>query len=153
MAGRALRVFAESVSKCGVDASALKAFAFGACLFCLGTFLQWQLAQLHAKGVLFYFDNVLMSIVAGSAMLVYERYRSRELKKKTETIRFINHHVRNALQVIYAASYSLNTEKDTTRVCDAVKRIEWALREVLPGPEKGEMSLSSSVRTKMHINL
>ena len=126
----------------------LKAFIFGCSLFSMGTLLQWQLAQLQVKGVLFFLDNVLMSLVAGSAMLFYERYRSRELRKKAETIRLMNHHVRNALQVIYAASDSLHTEKDTTRVCNAVKRIEWALREVLPGQEKGGMPHSSSVGTK-----
>ena len=50
----------------------LKAFLFGCWLFCVGTLLQWKLAQLHVKGILFFVDNVLMSIVAGSAMLVYD---------------------------------------------------------------------------------
>jgi len=59
-------------------------------------------------------------------------------------IRLMNHHVRNALQVIYASSYSLNTEKDTTRVGEAVKRIEWALREVLPAQEADHVLLSTS---------
>lgn len=126
----------------------LKAFLFGCCLFCMGTVLQWRLYQLHVTGPLFFVDNVLVGTVAGLAMLLYERQRRRDLRQKAETIRLMNHHVRNALQVIYAASYSLNTEKDTARVCDAVRRIEWALCEVLPGPNGEEMSLSSSVRTK-----
>ena len=42
----------------------------------------------------------------------------------------MNHHVRNALQVI---AYSDNSTEQPSVVQDAVRRIEWALREVLPG--------------------
>jgi hypothetical protein len=123
---------------------AAKGFAFGSCLFFTGTLLEWWLTHLNVKGTLLLLDNALMGVVAGLMMLFYERRRQRELQKKAETIRLMNHHVRNALQVIYATSYSLNTEKDTTRVCEAVKRIEWALREVLPGQKADRLTLSPS---------
>jgi hypothetical protein len=44
----------------------------------------------------------------------------------------MNHHIRNALQVISAVASGDLTEKPA-RVQEAVRRIEWALREVLPG--------------------
>ncbi len=103
---------------------AFKAFVFGGCLFLMGTLLQWRLAQLHVRGILFFLDNILLGIVAGLTMLLYERHRAHELKKKAETIQLMNNHVRNALQVISASSHSIQSEKDTTRVYDAVRRIE-----------------------------
>jgi len=48
----------------------------------------------------------------------------------------MNHHVRNALQTISATSSSVDSTERTTMVQDAVRRIEWALREVLPGEIK-----------------
>jgi len=123
---------------------AAKSFAFGSCLFFIGTLLEWWLTHLNVKGTFLMLDNALMGVAAGLMMLLYERHRQRELRKKAEMIRLMNHHVRNALQVIYASSYSLNTEKDTTRVGEAVKRIEWALREVLPAQEADHVLLSTS---------
>jgi hypothetical protein len=123
---------------------AVKSFAFGSCLFFVGTVLEWWLTHLNVKGTFLLLDNAVMGVTAGLMMLFYERHRQRELKKKEETIRLMNHHVRNALQVIYATSYSLNTEKDTRRVCEAVKRIEWALREVLPAEKADHVLLSTS---------
>jgi light-regulated signal transduction histidine kinase (bacteriophytochrome) len=78
-------------------------------------------------------DNILTGIVVGLMVLLYERRRQRDVEKKLRTIRLMNHHVRNALQVISAASDSLNGSVQPSTVQSAVRRIEWALREVLPG--------------------
>ena len=48
-------------------------------------------------------------------------------------IRLMNHHVRNSLQVISFAASSPQQEELGNNLRDAVERIEWALREVLPG--------------------
>ena len=48
-------------------------------------------------------------------------------------IRMMNHHVRNSLQVISFATSVPQQEEVARKVRDAVERIEWALREVLPG--------------------
>lgn len=78
-------------------------------------------------------DNFLAGIAAGLIVLLYERWREREVDKKLRTIRLMNHHVRNALQIISAASSSVDGAERSPMVQDAVRRIEWALREVLPG--------------------
>jgi hypothetical protein len=44
----------------------------------------------------------------------------------------MNHHIRNALQVITYAT-AADTEESVELIRDSVERIEWALREVLPG--------------------
>ncbi len=48
----------------------------------------------------------------------------------------MNHHVRNALQVIRDAHYIQNKDKVAAMIEDAANRIDWALREVLPGGVK-----------------
>jgi hypothetical protein len=45
----------------------------------------------------------------------------------------MNHHIRNALQIIRYAGYRQPEARQTMEIEDAVKRIDWALREVLPG--------------------
>jgi hypothetical protein len=52
----------------------------------------------------------------------------------------MNHHVRNALQTISYSPYT-EQEKQIRMIAESVSRIEWALREVLPG----DASTSSSV--------
>ena len=45
----------------------------------------------------------------------------------------MNHHVRNALQVILCSRIYVEHEQQVKAIAEAAKRIEWALREVLPG--------------------
>jgi hypothetical protein len=44
----------------------------------------------------------------------------------------MNHHVRNALQAISYSPYAEH-EKQMKLIAESVSRIEWALREILPG--------------------
>jgi hypothetical protein len=45
----------------------------------------------------------------------------------------MNHHIRNALQVIVArASLDQQAKPELRQIDDAVARIDWALREILP---------------------
>jgi len=111
---------------------ATKSFALGFCVFSLGGMVASWLTLRNVHGFLAFTDNVLTGIAAGLLVLLYERWRQHEAEKKLQTIRLMNHHVRNALQVIYAASDSLDGSKQRS-VQEAVRRIEWALREVLPG--------------------
>jgi hypothetical protein len=71
-------------------------------------------------------------IAAGLMVLLYERWRQSEIDKKSRTNLLMNHHIRNALQVISAVA-SGDLIEQPARVQEAVRRIEWALREVLPG--------------------
>lgn len=45
----------------------------------------------------------------------------------------MNHHVRNALQLISYAQSSEDRAEHVQKVRSAIERIDWALREVLPG--------------------
>ncbi len=111
----------------------LKSFAVGLCVFSLGSVLAAWLNLHNVHGWLAFMDNILTGIAAGLMVLLYERWRQRDIERKLRTIRLMNHHVRNALQIVSAASYGLDGTEQRSRVQDAVRRIEWALREVLPG--------------------
>lgn len=110
----------------------LKSAALGFCVFLLGSALEAWLSLHNVHGFLAFVDNFLAGIAAGLLVLLYERWRQREVDKKLRTIRLMNHHVRNALQVISAISCGPDGTQPA-KVQDAVRRIEWALREVLPG--------------------
>lgn len=115
----------------------LKSVAFGLCVFLLGSALAAWLTLHNVHGFLAFVDNFVAGIAAGLVVLLYERWRQREVERKLQTIRLMNHHVRNALQIISAASYGVGSTEQLASVREAVRRIEWALREVLPGESEG----------------
>lgn len=79
-------------------------------------------------------DDILGGIIAGLIVLGYARLRMQFVAERLNTIALMNHHVRNALQVIRDARYvQPENQKLAEIVEDAVTRIDWALREILPG--------------------
>jgi len=78
-------------------------------------------------------DDALVGVGVGLLVFLYERRQKQNIIRKLEVIRMMNHHVRNSLQVISFATSVPQQEEVTRKVRDAVERIEWALREVLPG--------------------
>ena len=99
--------------------------------------------QRHAESLsVALIDDALVGIGVGLLVFLYElRYR-RYMIRKLEVIRLMNHHVRNSLQVISFAASVPQQEEMATQVRDAVERIEWALREVLPGQREDISGLS-----------
>src|SRR4051812_42688404 len=81
-------------------------------------------------------SNGLTGIVAG---LLYfqvsriERERRAATQQQLRTIAEMNHHIHNALQVIAYASIATDSEQSVELIRRSVERIEWTLREVLPG--------------------
>jgi signal transduction histidine kinase len=57
--------------------------------------------------------------------------RRARLRQRVEIISDMNHHVRNALQVISLTSHGKDKE-EITAIRESVNRIQWALRELLP---------------------
>jgi two-component sensor histidine kinase len=81
-------------------------------------------------------SNTLTGVVAGGFFwqaLRRERERRHFIRQRLHTISEMNHHIRNALQVISFQAYRDQNEKNVEVVRQAVNRIEWALKEVLPG--------------------
>jgi hypothetical protein len=77
-------------------------------------------------------SDVFASTLIGSLFFIYGRIRRRQLLRRMEMIAEMNHHVRNALQVISSSSYMGDREKELAALQEAVKRVDWALREILP---------------------
>ena len=76
-------------------------------------------------------DDLLGGLIAGSIFYLYERHRLRRLRQRLHVIDLMNHHIRNALQPLMFMTYEHRTQMRTVEGC--VRRIDWALREVLPG--------------------
>ena len=81
-------------------------------------------------------SNLLTGIVAGGFFwqaLRRERENREFVQERLRIISDMNHHIRNALQVISFHSYRDQDEKTVEVLQQAVNRIEWSLNEVLPG--------------------
>src|SRR3954468_17790431 len=65
-------------------------------------------------------------------LLLYERERRALLRQRIAVIADMNHHVRNALQVISFHTYTAADQEQVEAVKESMARIQWALKEVLP---------------------
>jgi hypothetical protein len=101
--------------------------------FLLGGLSDFWLREHTAGWSVTLMHDALIGVGAGLLVLLYERRQRQNLLRKLEVIRLMNHHVRNSLQVISFAASDPKREELATELRDAVGRIEWALREVLPG--------------------
>jgi hypothetical protein len=79
-------------------------------------------------------DAFTALVVGIFATYTFKLHRQREIEVhgRVERIVEMNHHVRNALQVIAYWSLAERDKKEVDMIKQAVDRIEWALREVLP---------------------
>jgi hypothetical protein len=67
------------------------------------------------------------------AKLLQNAYRARQqAEARLRVIAEVNHHVRNALELISLSAYITRDEEAIRRISEGVNRIDWALREVLP---------------------
>lgn len=78
-------------------------------------------------------DDSCGGIIAGLLIYRIEYNRAKYLTEKLKTIELMNHHVRNALQVIVDSVYLHGHSEQLAEIQNSVKRIDWALREILPG--------------------
>lgn len=83
-------------------------------------------------------SNSITGLFAGGLLyqVIREERANRELvQARMKTIAELNHHIRNALQVIKFWGAQQRPSLDAMQlqlINDSVDRIEWALREVLP---------------------
>jgi hypothetical protein len=98
-------------------------------------------------------SNTITGLFAGGLFYQIareERIHRELIQARMETIAELNHHIRNALQVIRFWGAQQRPSLDAMQlqlINDSVDRIEWALREVLPKytvqgtqtPEQGSM--------------
>jgi hypothetical protein len=114
---------------------AVYSFGLGCGIFLLGVALRALLDNLGVSGVPAAVDDLLIGALAGVLVFAYERHQHKLILEKMRVISEMNHHVRNALQPIMYSPY-LNEQAEQVRIIqEGTRRIEWALREVLPGED------------------
>lgn len=91
-------------------------------------------------------DDVVIGMFAALVVFWYEQRQYRSTLNKIRVIAAMNHHIRNALQAIMYAPYA-NQEKQIALIADSVNRIQWALREILPGENVEDILVSSDAIT------
>src|SRR6476646_7412180 len=111
----------------------LYSFLLGFGIFLLGVSLRTMLDKLGVNGGTAVIDDLLIGILAGLLVYAYERHQHKLVLEKMRVIAEMNHHVRNALQSILYSPFVKEQATQITLIQESTRRIEWALREVLPG--------------------
>ena len=115
---------------------ALLSLLFALFVFVLGFGLDW--VMLHQEDSIrqtIEFSDAVSALICGFVFMLFLRlYRQQRamLRQRVEVIANMNHHVRNALQVIEFNSYSTSDQENLGAIKSSVNRIQWALRELLP---------------------
>src|SRR5262245_35512375 len=94
---------------------------------------------------MFLFTDAVTGIAAGGLFYQLARHeRTQRQAMRARVTAEMNHHVRNALQVIKALSAfppdSSPRDEQVQLINESVERIEWALREVLPKYPTGQIA-------------
>ena len=111
----------------------LAAAIFGGFIFAVNFGLDQLLLREHERPrLVIALTDMMVGLVAAGLFYLYGRSRRKQVLRRLETIADMNHHIRNALQVIAGSHYLGDHEKAVAAIEDAVERIQWALREVLP---------------------
>jgi len=110
-------------------------FGLGCGIFLLGVALRALLDNLGVSGVPAAVDDLLIGALAGVLVFAYERHQHKLILEKMRVISEMNHHVRNALQPIMYSPYLKEQAEQVRTIQEGTRRIEWALREVLPGDD------------------
>lgn len=77
-------------------------------------------------------DEFLLGLVMGIVVcIIYDFFRRRYERKLQAAVDELNHHVRNSLQVILNQQ-ELCPHCHPSDTAQAMKRVDWALKEVLP---------------------
>lgn len=114
---------------------AIYSFGLGFGIFILGVTLGTLLDRWGASGVTAVIDDLLIGFLCGILVFAYERHQHKLVLEKMRVISEMNHHVRNALQPIVYSPYLNEQAEQIKTIQEGTRRIEWALREVLPGED------------------
>lgn len=103
-------------------------------------------------------DDLFGAFIAGLLVYRHEFSQSKYLKEKLKTIEMMNHHVRNAMQVIVDSVYVHGHSRQLDEIQSSVDRIDWALKEILPGkvldqyhpPEKARPDNAENAKSSRH---
>jgi len=103
--------------------------------FAIDDFLDHLMLRLTSANIALEISDAITAVLIGalvSQLVLLYRQRQQQAQARVQRIAEMNHHVRNALQVINYWSLAEKEKRQVELVQDAVNRIQWALREVLP---------------------
>ncbi|HSE47850.1 MAG TPA: hypothetical protein VLA96_01445 [Terriglobales bacterium] len=80
-------------------------------------------------------SNATDGALAAWFLWYWQQQHRREMElmqQRVEIVSEMNHHVRNALQVITFFAHKAEDRESAAQLRESIERIQWALREVLP---------------------
>jgi signal transduction histidine kinase len=114
----------------------LLAVVFSLFVFVCNAALDWYMLHHHQSTVrTVQISDVISAVIAGLLfwkVAQYRRERRRALRQRLEMIGEMNHHIRNALEVIALSAHTSTDQQHMTDIRNSVDRINWALKEILP---------------------
>ena len=122
----------------------ITSFLLGFGIFALGVGVRTLLDRAGVSGVTAAIDDLLTGILAGLLVFAYERHQHKLMLDRMRIIAEMNHHVRNALQPILYSPFLKEQAEQVRLIQESTRRIEWALREVLPGQSEPEPEKSKN---------
>src|SRR5437764_10239366 len=105
-----------------------------AIFFAIDDFLDHLMLRLTSVAIALEISDAITAILIGALvaqLVLMYRQRQQMVQARLQRIAEMNHHVRNALQVIAYWSLADREKHQVELVQDAVNRIQWALREIL----------------------
>jgi hypothetical protein len=122
---------------------AVYSFGLGCGIFILGVTLRTLLDRWSVTGLAAAIDDMLIGLLAGVLVFAYEHHQHKIILEKMRVIAEMNHHVRNALQPIIYSPYVKEQAEQIKIIQEGTRRIQWALREVLPGEDTNSLDANS----------
>jgi hypothetical protein len=111
----------------------LFAIAAGVVTFAAVYGIDFYLARVNLPAEKTVLDDAILAVLVVLIVIGIQRQSElREHRHKITVIAEMNHHIRNALQIIMYTSFNVRDRDEADKLRDAAKRIEWALREILP---------------------
>lgn len=112
------------------------ALLFTIFLFICNAAFDWFLMRRHESPFsMLEVSDGLSALVGGilfTKIVLDSRRRRRRLEQRLQTIRDMNHHIRNALEVIALTAHTSKDQENMEAIRQSVQRINWALNEILP---------------------
>ena len=111
----------------------LPAIAAGLLTFAAVYGIDAYLARIKLPAEATILDDALLGVLVAVLFIIIQRQTElRRQRHRLAVMKEMNHHIRNALQIIIYTTSNVSDRDGANKVREAAKRIEWALREVLP---------------------
>ncbi|MFB3915300.1 MAG: hypothetical protein ACE14M_01115 [Terriglobales bacterium] len=109
------------------------AISFGICIFAIAFISDWLTFSLHPIINFIVGDALTAVIAAALALTLVSRAseRRRVVHERLEMVAELNHHIRNALEVIQMSVHTTKDKQAIAIINEAAERIQLALREIL----------------------